>query len=200
MVELKLAEQKFGGDPRPLGGGDPLVQVQKGQQNKKWWNKNLVGTLGYWEAGTPSASAKRSAEQKMAELKLAEQKFGGDPRLLGGGDPLVQVQKGQQNKKWWNKNLVGTLGYWEAGTPSASAKRSAEQKMAELKLAEQKFGGDPRLLGGGDPLVQVQKGQQNKKWWNKNLVGTLGYWEAGTPSASAKRSAEQKMAELKLVE
>ena len=33
MVELKLVEQKFGGDPQPLGGGDPLVQVQKGQQN-----------------------------------------------------------------------------------------------------------------------------------------------------------------------
>ena len=76
------------------------------------------------------------------------------------------MQKGQRNK-----NLVGTLGHWVVGTPSASAKRSAEQKMAELKLAEQKFaeqkfGGDPQPLGGGDPLVQVQKGQQNKKWQN----------------------------------
>ena len=60
---MALAEQKFGVDPWTLGG-----------------------------RGTPSASAKRSAEQKMAELKLAElklaeQKFGQDPQLLGGRDP-----------------------------------------------------------------------------------------------------------------
>ena len=62
--------------------------------------------------GTPSVSAKRSVEQKcgikMAELKLAEQKFGGDPwqnkkwwgpSAIGWqGGPLVQVQKGQRNK------------------------------------------------------------------------------------------------------
>ena len=51
-----------------------------------------MGTLGHWVAGTPSASAKRSVEQKMAELKLAElklaeQKFGVDPQPLGGRDP-----------------------------------------------------------------------------------------------------------------
>ena len=33
----------------------------------------MVGILGHWVVVTPSASAKRSAEQKMAELKLAEQ-------------------------------------------------------------------------------------------------------------------------------
>ena len=54
--------------------------------------QKMVGVLGHWLAGgTPSASAKRSAEQKMAEqkmveLKLAEQKFGGDPRPFGGRD------------------------------------------------------------------------------------------------------------------
>ena len=38
--------------------------------------------------GDPSASAKRSVEQKMVELKLAEQKISGDPRPLGGrGNP-----------------------------------------------------------------------------------------------------------------
>ena len=51
----------------------------------------MVGILAHWVAGTPSASAKRSVEQKMAdlklaELKLAEQKFGGNPRPLGGRD------------------------------------------------------------------------------------------------------------------
>ena len=65
--------------------------------------QKMVGALGHWLAGgTPSASAKRSVEQKMAELKLAElklvelklaelklaeQKFGGDPQPVGGGDP-----------------------------------------------------------------------------------------------------------------
>ena len=101
------------------------------------------------------------AELKLAELKLAEQKFGGDPRPLGGGDP------------------------------SASAKRSVEQKMAE-----QKNWWGPSAIGWRGPLVQVQKGQWNKKWRNKNLVGILGHYMSGTTSTSAERSAEQKMVEL----
>ena len=40
-------------------------------------NKKLVGTLSHWVIGTPSASAKRSAEQKSAEQKSAEQKLVG---------------------------------------------------------------------------------------------------------------------------
>ena len=62
-------------------------------------------------AGTPSASAKRSAEQKMAELKLAEQKCGTESvEQKFGGDPKgPKVLKGQRNKKWWNKNVNGTL-------------------------------------------------------------------------------------------
>ena len=94
------------GDPQPLGGGT-LVYVQKvsriknsgtkiGRTKNLWGpvaEQKMVGALGHWLAdGTPSASAKRSVEQKMmelklAELKLAEQKFGGDPRSLGGGNP-----------------------------------------------------------------------------------------------------------------
>ena len=61
--------------------------------------------IRWW--GPLSASAKRSAEQKMCRTKI-------------GGIKI-----------WW-----GTLGDWVVGTPSASAKRSAEQKMAELKLAK----------------------------------------------------------------
>ena len=50
--------------------------------------QKMVGALGHCLAGgTPSTSAKRSAEQKMVELKLAEQKFDGDPLPLGGRDP-----------------------------------------------------------------------------------------------------------------
>ena len=47
------------------------MQVQKGQ-NKKWNKK--------W----PLAIELKLAKMK---LKLAEQKFGGDPRPLGGRDP-----------------------------------------------------------------------------------------------------------------
>ena len=104
----------------------------------------MVEQKFWWGSLDPKCKYKRSAEQKIAELKLAEQKFGGGPLAIGWWGHLVQVQKGQWNKKWWNKNLVGTLGHWVVGTPSASAKRSAEQKMAELKLAEQKFGGNPQ--------------------------------------------------------
>ena len=79
------------------------------------WNKN------YWLA-TPK-SAKRSAEQKMVELKLAEQ------------------------KNWW-----GTLSHWLWwGNPSVSAKRSAEQKMAEqkcgIKIGGTKIGRTKNLVG-----------------------------------------------------
>ena len=48
--------------------------------------QKMVGALGHWVAGgTPSASAKRSAEQKM------------------------------RNKNWWNKNLVRTHGRTKNG-------------------------------------------------------------------------------------
>ena len=69
-------------------------------EQKIWWGPMMEqkivgpsaigwqgGSLGHLVVGTPSASAKRSAEQKMVELKLAERKFGGDPRPLGGRDP-----------------------------------------------------------------------------------------------------------------
>ena len=74
--------------------------MQKGQRNKKtaelklaeqkiWWGpmaeQKMLGPLSHWVAGgTPSASAKRSVEQKcgikiggikLAELKLAELKL-----------------------------------------------------------------------------------------------------------------------------
>ena len=102
-----MAEQKFGGDPRPLGVRATSASAERSAEQKMaelklaeqkiWWGpmaeQKMVGALGHWLAGgTPSASAKRSVEQKMAELKLAElklaeQKFGGDPQPLGGRDP-----------------------------------------------------------------------------------------------------------------
>ena len=179
------------------------MQVQKGQQNKnsgtKTAKQKLVVTLGHWVTGTLSASAKRSAEQKQ-QKKNSLMKIGGDPQTLSDGDPKctckkvsgtkiggdpwrpqVQVQKGQQNKNWW-----GPLE-----TPSASAKRSAEQKQ-QNKNRGIKIGGDPQTLGDGDPKCTCKKVSGTKtaeqKQWNKNWWGPLG-----TPSASAKRSAERKL-------
>ena len=95
-----------------------------------------MGTLSHWVAGgTPSASAKRSVEQKMAE-----QKFGGDPWPLGVRPTSASAERSVEQKMaelkiWWGpmaeQKMVGALSHWLAGgTPSASAKRSAEQKMA----------------------------------------------------------------------
>ena len=72
------------GDPQPLGGG------------------------------TPSVSAKRSAEQKC--------------RIKIGGTKIGRL------KIWW-----GTLGHWVVGTPSVSAKRSVEQKCG-IKIGGTKIG------------------------------------------------------------
>ena len=155
-----------------------------------------MGILGHWVAGTPSASAKRSvAEQKMAigwqgplvQKKVSGTKNGGTKiggtkiwwgsSAIGWQGPLVQVQKGQWNKKWWDKNSKGLKlcrtkknwwGLLDIGS-SASAKRSAEQK-CRTKTAEQKLVG---TIGQG-PLVQVQKGQWNKKQWNKNSGIKIG--------------------------
>ena len=120
-------------------------------EQKIWWGpmaeQKMVGPLSHWVAeGTPSASAKRSAEQKCG-IKI-------------GGIKTGRTKIGRI-KIWW-----GTLGYWVAGTPRVSAKRSAEQKcrikiggikIGGIKIGGTKIGenknlvGDPRLLGGGDP-------------------------------------------------
>ena len=76
--------------------------------------QKMVGALGHWVAGgTPSASAKRSAEQKCG-IKIGGTKIGGTKIWWG---PMVE------------QKMVGALSHWVAGgTPSTSAKRSAEQK------------------------------------------------------------------------
>ena len=79
--------------------------------------QKMVGALGHWV--TPSASAKRSAEQKCG-IKI-------------GG-----------TKIWWGpmaeQKMVGALGHWVVGgTPSASAKRSVEQNCG-IKIGGTKIG------------------------------------------------------------
>ena len=152
--------------------------------------QKMVGALGHWVAGgTPSASAKRSVEQKM------------------------------KNKNWRNKNLVGTLSHWVVGTPSASAQRSVEQKCGTKFGGTKIWWGPSRTLSASTKRSVEQKcGTKNgrtKIWWgpsrslsasakrsaeqkmaelkcrtkkrNKKLVGTLGHWVAGViPSANAK--------------
>ena len=45
--------------------------------------QKMVGALGHWVAGgTPSASAKRSAEQKCG-IKIGRTKIGGNKNLVG---------------------------------------------------------------------------------------------------------------------
>ena len=94
-----------------------------GRTKKRSVEQKLVGTVGHWVTGTPSASAKRSAEQKlvsgtkMAEQKLVggtkkrsvEQKIGGHCWPLGDGDPKCKCKKvsgtkiGEQNKNGGTK-------------------------------------------------------------------------------------------------
>ena len=69
--------------PLDIGCWGPQVQVQKGQRNQNVEQK-LVGTLGHWVLGTPSGSAKRSAEQKCGT------KISGDPFALVLRVPITQ--------------------------------------------------------------------------------------------------------------
>ena len=81
-VEQKLWNKKWWG-PLDIGCWGPQVQVQKGQQNQNVEQK-LVGTLGHRVLGTPSGSAKRSAEQKCGT------KISGDPFALVLRVPITQ--------------------------------------------------------------------------------------------------------------
>ena len=97
--------------------------MQKGEQNKNGGTRIIhYSKSPKQKIGGDSASAKRSAEQKLvggtkkrsAEQKLvsgtkiAEQKFihyseSPKQKLVG----TVQVQKGQQNKNWWALSAIG---------------------------------------------------------------------------------------------
>ena len=99
-------------------------------EQKIWWGpmaeQKMVGALSHWVAGgTPSASAKRSAEQKC--------------RIEIGGTKIGRI------KIWW-----GTLGYWVVGTPRVSAKRSAEQKCG-IKIGRIKIWWGPSAIWWWDP-------------------------------------------------
>ena len=161
-----------------------------GGTKKRSAEQKLVSTVSHWVTGTPSASAKRSAEQKLVsgtkhrtkiggqKKKVSGTKIGGHFWPLGDRDPKCKCKKvsgtkiGERNENGrtkiggWNKKrsaeqkLVGAVGHWVTGTPSASAKRSAEQKLvSRTKTAEQK------LVG------RKKKGQQNKNWWALLAIG-----------------------------
>ena len=143
--------------------------------------QKLVGNLGHWvmckckkvrgtkaveqnwwgPSGTPSASAKRSVEQKPWNknriIKIAGDPWGPQVQVYKGQGknwwgpwgPQVQVQKGHgtktaerkyQNKNQQNKNCWETLRYWLMEVPSASAIRSAEQNYG-TKTVEQNWYG-----------------------------------------------------------
>ena len=156
MVELKLAEQKI------------------------WWGpmveQKMVGTLSHWVAGgTPGTRAKGSAEQKMAKLILVEQKIGGGPLAIGWWGPLVQVQKGQWNKKCGTKNCRTKIWWGPSRSLSASVKRSAEQKCG-TKIVEQKLVVTLRHFVLGTPSASVKRSAEQKcgtKIAEQKLVGLL---------------------------
>ena len=145
------------------------MQVQKGQWNKNCGTKivekklvsasakrsaeqKLVGTVGHWVMGTPSASAKRSAEEKRQNknggTKIVEQK--------------LFIIPSHSNKNWCRqckcRKVSGTkIGEWNKNGRTKigvrKKKRSVEQKLVSgTKTVEQK------LVGG------TKKGQRNKNW------------------------------------
>ena len=147
--------------------------------------QKLVGTLDHWVTRTPSASAKRSAEQK-----LRNKNWWG-LLAIGWQGPQVQVQKGQWNKnggtkmaeqKWQNKNYsLFRVTQTKIGGDSASAKRSAEQKLVSgTKTAEQQFLGRTKIGG-----------QNKKRSVEQKLVSR-------TKTAEQKLVSRTKMAEQKL--
>ena len=99
---------------------DPKCKCKK-VNGTKIAEQKLVGTLGHWVTGTPSASAKRSAEQKWQNknyslFRVTQTKIGGNSASA---------------KRSVEQKLVGR-----------TKKRSAEQKLVSgTKTAEQKLVG-----------------------------------------------------------
>ena len=100
----------------------------------------MVGILDHWVAGTPSAIAKRSVEEKTAEQKqqnkICGTKIGGDSWTLGVGDLKCKCKK-----------VSGT---------------KVQNKNSGIKI-----GGDHWTLGNGDPKYKCKK-VSGTKMWNKN--------------------------------
>ena len=130
-----------------MGDGDPKCKCKKisgtkiGEQNK-----NSRTKIGGW-------NKKKSAEQKLvSRTKTAEQK--------------LFIILSHPNKNWWgqckckkvSRTKIGRhcqpIGW--TGTPSASAKRSAEPKL-QNKNCGTKIGGDSWRLGDGDPKCKYKK-------------------------------------------
>ena len=144
---------------------------------QKWWNKNgRTKIIHYSESpkqkiGGDSASAKRSAEQKLVggtkkwsvEQKLVNGTRTAEQKLVSGTKTAGQKRQNKNYslfrvtqtkigggsasaKRSAEQKLVGTVGHWVTETPSTSAKRSAEQKLPNKKL-------------------------QNKNWWGLLAIG-----------------------------
>ena len=169
------------------------MQVQIGQQNKNCGTKTaeqkLVGTLGHWVTGTPSASAKRSVEQKLvSRTKTAEQKLVGRTKKRSAEQKLVSRTKKRSAEqklvdtvshcrdpkckckkvsrtKIAEQKLVGTFGHWVTGTPSASAKRSVEQKL----VSGTKIGKCKCKKVSGTKIAEQKL--WNKNWWGLSAIG-----------------------------
>ena len=189
------------------------VEQKKGQRNKNWWVEQKWRNKNWWVEQKKGQQNKNwwAEKKKVSRIKIGEQnKNLAEQKLMGGTKKRSVEQKlvsGTKTveQKWWNKNyslfwvtqteiggdsasakrsaqqkLVGTVSHWVTGTPSASAKSSAEQKL-QNKKCRTKIGGDSWPLGDGDPKCKCKK-VSGTKIAEQKLV-----------SVSAKRSAEQKL-------
>ena len=126
---------------------------------------------------------KRSAEKKLvSRTKTAEQKLVDRTKKKVSGTKI-----GERNKNCGTKTAEQKLFI----IPSHPNKNWWGQCKCK-KVNGTKIDGHCQPLGDGDPKCKCKKVSRTKIAEQK-LVGTLGHWVTGTPSASVKRSAEQKL-------
>ena len=150
--------------------------MQKGQQNKNGGTKiggdsasakrsaeqKLVGTVGHWVMGTPSASAKRSVEQKLRNKNCGT-------KIGKCKCKTWSVEQKLRNKNQWNKNCGTKIGgdSWPLGDgdPKCKCKKVSGTKIAEQKLRNM------QLLKGQQVQKSAEQKLRNKNWWGLSAIG-----------------------------
>ena len=131
--------------------------------------QKLVGTLGHWVTGTPSASAKWSAEQKLVSgTKNSGTKIDGQNKKKVSRTKIGEQNKkkvsrtkiGEQNKKKVSRTKIGErnkndgtkIGGWNKKKVSRT-KIGEWNKNSGTKMAEQK--------------LFIIPSHPNKNWWGQ---------------------------------
>ena len=153
---------KIGGDSRPLGDGDPKCKCKKVSGTKtaeqKWQNKNYsLFRVTQTKIGGDSASAKRSAEQKLVggKKKVSRTKIGERNK-----ERVSRTKIGERNKKRSaEQKLVSRTKMMEQKLVGRTKKRSVEQKLvSRTKTAEQKLVGGTKKRSAEQKLVSTVSG------------------------------------------